>query len=107
VSIIALETAIYAQTNVCAAVVSERLFFKLDGHNRLKVEQRRVGLQSALLGDGPIRRFFRHLLQKTQEPITFTVFVLEGATRVRVELATLWDFQLDDDGPNSFVLAHW
>jgi hypothetical protein len=104
-SISTLDAAIDANANVCLAIVSEKLFFQLDRLFRLKLVQAQIVLTDSSMGDGRVRKFFRTVLQKTQQPVTFTYFLLEGAQRVRIELATLWDVQLDDDGPRSFALA--
>jgi hypothetical protein len=78
VSIQAFEGALSANTDACLAVVSESLFFKLDQQARVKIEQVQMPFNRAHLGDGPVRRFLRAFVQKMDQPVTFTYFVMEG-----------------------------
>ncbi|WP_158742984.1 hypothetical protein [Acidisphaera sp. L21] len=104
-SIGALEAALLANATASLAVVSEKLFYRLDQLDRVLIEQVKIPMSEVALGNGVVRRFFRGLVQTTQQPITFTYFVLAGERRVRIELAALWDLRMDDDGPRSFRLA--
>jgi hypothetical protein len=101
----ALEWAISGRANVCAIVVSEVLFFRLDAADKIKIVQVTPDLSHLMLGDGRIRRFLRSIFQKTQQPVMFTYFALEtGHRKIRVELSALWEFSLTAEGPGSFML---
>jgi hypothetical protein len=105
VSIGAFEAALASNASAYLAVVSQRLFFRLDALGKVKLEQIHLPISEIALGDGLARRPFRGLVQKAQQPVTFTYFLLEGDRRIRLELAALWGLALDEDGPKSFALG--